>query len=115
MDPTLQRGDLLLVEKFPGSFERTRKGDIVLFKPPPSLEEIIRSRGGNTGSANPLGGESLFVKRLVGVPGDTDIIMNSNTNEHTKKSNKRARHTYVHEVVTIVNIRRDTITDAMTK
>lgn len=79
MEPTLQRNDVLLVEKFPGVYDRTSNGDVVLFKPPPSLQEIIGGRGGKT--ANPLGGESLFVKRVVAMPGDSNIIVNEDTKE----------------------------------
>jgi signal peptidase I len=79
MNPTLERGDVLVVEKFPGIYDRTRKGDVVLFKPPPSLQEIIGRS--SIGSSNPLGGESLFVKRIVGMPGDKKVVMDANTNE----------------------------------
>lgn len=95
MDPTLQKGDVLLVEKLPGAFERTKRGDVVLFKPPPTLQEIIGARaGGGSGGAsqgmkkagfgsgvNPLGGQSLFVKRVVGMPGDTNIQMDETTKD----------------------------------
>lgn len=73
MDPTLQKGDVLLVEKFPGTFARTKRGDVILFHPPPSLQEIIGD--------NAIRGNSLFVKRVVGMPGDTDIVMNPETTE----------------------------------
>ena len=95
MDPTLQKGDVLLVEKLPGAFERTKRGDVVLFKPPQTLQEIIGARagGGSRGASqgikkagfgsgvNPLGGQSLFVKRLVGMPGDTNILMDETTKD----------------------------------
>ena len=95
MDPTLQKGDVLLVEKLPGAFERTKRGDVVLFKPPPTLQDIIGARaGGGSGGAsqgmkkagfgsgvNPLGGQSLFVKRVVGMPGDTNIQMDETTKD----------------------------------
>ena len=94
MDPTLQKGDVLLVEKLPGAFERTKRGDVVLFKPPPTLQEIIGARAGGSGGAsqgmkragfgsgiNPLGGQSLFVKRVVGMPGDTNIQMDETTKD----------------------------------
>jgi len=95
MDPTLQKGDVLLVEKLPGAFERTKRGDVVLFKPPPALQELIGSRAGRSGGAspgglkragfgsgaNPLGGQSLFVKRVVGMPGDVNIRMDETTKD----------------------------------
>ena len=71
MEPTLMKGDVLLVEKLPGIVDRTSKGDIILFKPPESLKSIIQANGGS-----PISGSSLFVKRIVGFPGDSNIEMN---------------------------------------
>ncbi|CAB9503519.1 Signal peptidase IB [Seminavis robusta] len=73
MDPTLMKGDLLLVEKFPGVSERTQKGDVLLFRPPAALREIV---GNNAISSN-----SLFVKRVVGLPGDRDFLVDSETGD----------------------------------
>jgi len=87
MDPTLRRGDVLLVEKFPGAYNRARRGDVVLFEAPPALNDIIVSRGGKSTTSskqdikNPFGGESLFVKRIVGMPGDDAIVMDADTQE----------------------------------
>ncbi len=75
MDPTLQKGDLLLVEKLPGVFDRTKRGDIILFKPPQSLQEIVTSSGSSISST------SLFVKRVVGLPGDTGIQLSGDDGE----------------------------------
>lgn len=73
MDPTLMKGDVLLVEKFPKAFDRTSRGDIVLFRPPSALTDIAGSINSN----------SLFVKRVVGLPGDTNIVLNPETKEAT--------------------------------
>ena len=84
MEPTLMKGDVLLVEKFPGAFERSERGDIVLFQPPPALNDIIKSRGvvsKGPGIKNPFATQSLFVKRVVGLPGDREIVMDATTNE----------------------------------
>ena len=67
MEPTLLKGDVLLVEKFPDAFGRSRRGDVVLFRPPKSLEDIV------TGSGSRLSSTSLFVKRLAALPGDRNI------------------------------------------
>merc|ERR1719491_786871 len=80
MDPTLRKGDVLLVNKFPGAFDRTSLGDIVLFRPPSALTQII----GNINS------NSLFVKRVVGLPGDTDILLDMDTKEITLNGGQRA-------------------------
>ena len=66
MEPTLLKGDVLLVEKFPGILDRTQRGDIILFSPPSALREVV----GSSISAN-----SLFVKRIVAMPGDSNIVM----------------------------------------
>ncbi|KAL7552481.1 hypothetical protein ACHAWF_015730 [Thalassiosira exigua] len=67
MEPTLHKGDVLLAEKFPGARDRARRGDVVLFEPPPALREIV-GRGGSK-----ISGNSLFVKRIAGLPGDANV------------------------------------------
>jgi signal peptidase I len=69
MEPTFLKGDVLLVEKFPGIYQRTKRGDVVLFQPPPTLQEIVLNSGSQLSST------SLFVKRLAGLPGDQDILL----------------------------------------
>jgi len=68
MDPTLKVGDVLLVEKMtprlPAVINQYKKGDVVLFKPPPELQEIVVLNGGR------LTGRDLFVKRVAALPGD---------------------------------------------
>ena len=78
MEPTLLKGDVLLVEKLPGVLKRSKRGDVVLFRPSKSLSDIIANNGGS-----PISSTSLFVKRIVGLPGDTDIVMDEATNEVT--------------------------------
>ncbi len=52
MVPTLEVGDVLLVDKFEYRFHRPHEGDIVVFPPPiPSPDD--------------------FIKRVIGLPGDT--------------------------------------------
>mmetsp|Transcript_32879 Transcript_32879/g.38282 ORF Transcript_32879/g.38282 Transcript_32879/m.38282 type:complete len:594 (-) Transcript_32879:413-2194(-) len=76
MEPTLLKGDVLLVEKFPRIYDRIDKGDVVLFKPPQSLTDIITGNGGS-----PISSTSLFVKRVVALPGDKDILMDDDTKD----------------------------------
>jgi len=69
MDPTMQVGDVLLVDKVSsriplGKSSRNRAGDIVLFSPPSELQQIVSRNGGN------LSSRDLFVKRVAAVPGD---------------------------------------------
>jgi signal peptidase I len=52
MLPTLQQRDVLLVNEFAYRFARPHRGDIVVFKPP-------------------IESTDNFIKRVIGVPGDT--------------------------------------------
>ena len=100
MDPTLRKGDVLLVEKLPNVFGRTSRGDIVLFRPPLALQDIINGGSSsstnrptsasssspsntksNSNSINSIGSKSLFVKRVVGLPGDINILLDPTTKE----------------------------------
>lgn len=57
MIPTLQVGDVLLVNKFEYRFHKPNEGDVVVFPPPiPSPDD--------------------FIKRVIGLPGDTLRIQN---------------------------------------
>jgi len=76
MEPTLMKGDVLLVEKLPGVYQRTNRGDVILFQPPPTLRDIV------TQSGSQLSSTSLFVKRIVGLPGDTNIKLSVGDNSH---------------------------------
>jgi signal peptidase I len=77
MEPTLQIGDRLLVEKISGHLHRAmRRGEIIVFYPPPS------EMGGKDLSNDPmmilgrltglpwLPYEPAFIKRVIGLPGD---------------------------------------------
>ncbi|MEO0518622.1 MAG: signal peptidase I [Cyanobacteria bacterium P01_A01_bin.116] len=59
MVPTLAVGDRLLVEKVSYHLHEPRQGDIVVFQPPPQLQEY----GYKTSQA--------FIKRVIGLPGQT--------------------------------------------
>jgi signal peptidase I len=71
MEPTLLRGDLLLVEKVDTTIKR---GDVVLFQPPDTLRDIITNNGSQLSST------SLFVKRVVGLPWDSNISLDDDGN-----------------------------------
>jgi signal peptidase I len=57
MEPTLQIGDVLAVNVLSYRFGQPHEGDIVVFKPP-------------------IAGNRDFIKRIVGLPGDTIAIHN---------------------------------------
>ncbi|CAN0040398.1 unnamed protein product [Ectocarpus sp. 6 AP-2014] len=67
MEPTLQVGDVVLVEKVSRSF-LVKPNDIVYFRPPPVLQDIV-SRAGGT-----LSPSDLFVKRVAALSGDTVTV-----------------------------------------
>lgn len=66
MEPTLQVGDVLLVEKVtPRLLPQTIQTDqVVLFHPPTALQEIVSRSGGRVSDRD------LFVKRVAAGPGD---------------------------------------------
>lgn len=84
MSPTLTKGDLLLVEKLPNIYERTSRGDIILFSPPSALRDIIQKQSNQgTNARSPIDSNALFVKRVVGMPGDTNIHLDRKLKEIT--------------------------------
>jgi signal peptidase I len=56
MENTLQPGEYVLVDKLTPRLDDYNRGDVVVFTPPPGYDQ-----GGNT----------PFIKRVIGVPGDT--------------------------------------------
>jgi signal peptidase I len=62
MEPTLQVGDRLLVEKVSYRWQPPHDGDIVVFTPPPQLQEY-----GYTD-------RQAFIKRVVATPGETVTV-----------------------------------------
>jgi len=66
MEPTLQVGDVLLVEKVTPRLHlgNNHIGDVVLFSPPARLREIVSTNGGK------ITARDLFVKRVAANPGD---------------------------------------------
>ena len=87
MDPTLQIGDVLLVDKVtPRVFPNSKhSGDVVLFSPPEKLREIVANNGGK------LTSRDLFVKRIAAEPGDTVSVTKQGTvtvNDKPVKGNR---------------------------
>ena len=62
MEPTLEIGDLLLLDKVSQRLRPARRGDIVCFSPPDALVRLIPSLG--------QGGNLCCIKRVVAVGGD---------------------------------------------
>ncbi len=60
MVPTLKIGDRLIVNKFIYQFKEPKNFDIVVFQPPPEVSD-----------------DKIFIKRLIGLPGDIVEVRNS--------------------------------------
>lgn len=79
MEPTLQVGDRVLVEKISTRFGEPRRGDVVVFEkdlgaPLPDEDEDVFERIGNSFRelfGFPVGGKQDFIKRVIAVEGDT--------------------------------------------
>lgn len=64
MLPTLEIGDRLIVEKLSYYSHFPQRGDIIVFAPPPQLQEQGYLQ------------EQAFIKRVIGLPGDRVAIQN---------------------------------------
>ncbi len=64
MLPTLEIGDRLIVEKLSYYSHPPHSGDIIVFAPPPQLQE------------QGYGEDQAFIKRIIGLPGDTVAVTN---------------------------------------
>ena len=82
MENTLRISDRVLVNKLIYKIRSIHRGEIIVFKGPPSwaaevtvtpatnpVQRVLRSIGGAIGVAPP--GERDFIKRVIGIPGDT--------------------------------------------
>lgn len=84
MEPTLHIGDRILVDKIPYYFHEPRTGDIIVFTAPcPNQQTQVHRNpiaafvhwlGEGIGFARPPNED--FVKRVIGVPGETVQAMN---------------------------------------
>jgi signal peptidase I len=67
MEPTLEVGDMVLVNRFIYDFESPHRGDIIVFHPPGIGDQAIR---GDTSEAS-----VNYIKRVIGLPGETVQIL----------------------------------------
>jgi signal peptidase I len=68
MEPTLKIGDMVLVNRFIYRFHGPRRGDVIVFHPPGRGQNPIR---GATTEA-----DVNFIKRVIGLPGETIQVIN---------------------------------------
>lgn len=71
MLPTLEIDDRLIVEKISYRFRRPRRGDVVVFAPTDTLKEENY--------------KEAFIKRVIGIPGDTIEVKNGEVFVNKKK------------------------------
>jgi signal peptidase I len=85
MEPTLQIGQRVLVDRIGTHFSSPKIGDILVFHPPASETCANPNEGENTdgqqfGRACDVAGKTAssqtYIKRVVGLPGDTIFIRN---------------------------------------
>ena len=62
MEPTLHIGDRLLVDKISTRLHPPHTGDIIVFQPPPQLQEYGYR------------GDQAFIKRVIATPGETVTV-----------------------------------------
>lgn len=79
MYPTLREGDHILVNKFVYRFREPHVGEIIVFKAPPNASDDNTERD--------------FIKRLVGVPGDTVEVKEG----ALFRNGKRMKESYLEE------------------
>ena len=76
MEPTLQVGDRILVDKISQRWQEPQRGDILIFYPPksPAIEDNTKA----------------YIKRLIGIEGDRDRHMSRNDHRIAHGASKRA-------------------------
>jgi len=98
MEPTLDIGQRVLVNRLAADFGEPAVGDILVFHPPAGIEENGQDQCGRIHPADqscsvPRDGQSsnTFIKRLVGLPGDTLRIVDG----HVIRNGKRESDDYI--------------------
>ncbi len=91
MTPTLLKNDRLVIEKLSYRFQEPQRGDIVVFWPPSEIVPAGQKR-------------DAFIKRIVGLPGDTVEVTNGRVVINGEVQNERyiqAPPNYEQEPLTI--------------
>jgi signal peptidase I len=96
MEPTLDIGQRVLVDRVTGHFGDPARGDIVVFHPPKGAENTLQKCGipRPNNEPCPVGtkqkAEANFIKRVVAVPGDRLKVIDN----HAYVNGKRQKETF---------------------
>lgn len=77
MDNTFQNNNYLIVDELSYRFENPKRGDVIVFKVPPKGLELSNYSANKT---------VFFIKRIIGLPGDT-VEINGDEVKITNKEN----------------------------
>ena len=101
MEPTLDVGQRVLVNRIGNRFSDPEIDEIMVFHPPTGSEQELQCGNPNQGDGHPQAcatptkekSEVNFIKRVVAGPGDTISIVNG----HVIRNGKRAKEPFVRE------------------
>ncbi len=99
MDNTFRNGQYLIVDEISYRFHAPQRGDVLIFKIPPEAVEI---------SAGVLGKNIYFIKRIIGLPGETvqingnDVIIFNTANPNGMKLTEN--YTLVNKLIPTKNL-----------
>jgi signal peptidase I len=101
MEPTLDVGQRVLVNRIGNRFTDPRVGEIMVFHPPKGSEQAVQCGNPSQGQghAEPCGrptaqkADTNFIKRVVAGPGDTIAIDDG----HVVRNGKRVKESYIRD------------------
>jgi signal peptidase I len=95
MEPTLDIGQRVLVNRLGNDFSKPHIGEIVVFHPPKDAEAEVcgqtRPAGAPCDKPEPMNSSENFIKRVVAGPGDTITIQNG----HVIRNGKPEKDSYI--------------------
>jgi len=80
MVSTLLKGDGIFVNEFIYKFRMPRHGEVIVFSPPPKIAE---------------GADDVFIKRVIGLPGDLLMMRNG----YVYRNGQKLNEPYIHEAM----------------
>jgi len=100
MDNTFRNGQYLIVDEISYRFENPQRGDVIIFRIPEKAVEM---------SYNVLGSKTYFIKRIIGLPGET-LDINGNDVTIFNKENPNGlklseNYTFVDKLIPSRNIK----------